>query len=266
MKYLKNHLSLILALVSILFSMEIYFIFTKVVENYSKKIASNYSIIIVSQKPIKALQFPDISKVEAIDITPSLKKLTNNLEGFDLKEIESQLPYFYRVYFNHFPSPKEVALVTQKLKQYPYIKKVEDFKTNQNKIYNLLLLLKTISSIFMFMTFFIAFLVIIKQMEIWKLEHEERMYIMDLFGAPFLLKSGVLLRLAITDSIISTIIIAIILFLGINSNSYTQLINQLGIKVDVNIFMDIITFLAISLFISLISVIIVIVSNKKSEN
>jgi cell division transport system permease protein len=86
MNYLKNHLSLILALVSILFSIEVYFIFNKIVTNYSQKIANNYNIIIVSNKPIKNLNLKTISQIEPINIESSLQNLKQNLQGFDIKK------------------------------------------------------------------------------------------------------------------------------------------------------------------------------------
>ena len=49
----------------------------------------------------------------------------------------------------------------------------------------------------------IGFMLIIKQLEVWKLEHNERMYIMELFGAPFWFRGLALFKIAIIDSIIS---------------------------------------------------------------
>jgi cell division transport system permease protein len=265
MNYLKNHLSLILALISILFSIEVYFIFNKIVTNYSKKIANNYNIIIVSNKPLKNLKLKEISEIEQINIENSLKNLKQNLQGFDIQKLKAELPYFYKLHFNKFPTPNEIQNLTTQLKKIPSIKRIETFRVNQNRIYNLLIITKTISVIFMTIILFIAFLLILKQMEVWKLEHSERIYIMDLFGAPFLLKSGVLLRMAIVDSIISVIIIGIVISFIINSNLYQNILNQLGINIKINLLADLSLFFGISIMISIISTIIVILS-KKSEN
>jgi len=43
-------------------------------------------------------------------------------------------------------------------------------------------------------------------MEIWNYEHKERMRVMEIFGAPFMLRSGVLYRVAVVDAIISTLL------------------------------------------------------------
>jgi len=265
MNYLKNHLSLILALVSILFSIEVYFIFNKIVTTYSQKIANNYNVIIVSTKPIKTLNLKEISKIEAINIESSLQNLKQNLQGFDIKKLKAELPYFYKLHFTKFPTPNEITDLTIKLKKIPSIKKIETFKVNQNRIYNLLILIKIISIVFMAIILFISFLLILKQMEIWKLEHNERMYIMELFGASFLFKSGVLLRIAIVDSIISVVIIGIIFSFILHSNLYQNILNQLGIMINVNILNNLLLFFGITIIISLISTIIVIISKKSSN-
>jgi len=265
MNYLKNHLSLILALVSILFSIEVYFIFNKIVANYSQKIANNYTVIVVSEKPLKNIISKEISKIEPINIEDSLQNLKQNLQGFDINRLKSELPYFYKLHFSKFPTPNEIEQLTIKLKKIPSIKKIETFRANQNRIYNLLILIKMISIIFMAIILFISFLLILKQMEVWKLEHSERIYIMDLFGAPFLLKSGVLLRLAIVDSIISVLIIGIIFIFILNSNLYQNILNQLGITININIIKNLALFFGISIIVSIISAMIVIFS-KKSKN
>jgi len=46
-------------------------------------------------------------------------------------------------------------------------------------------------------------------MKIWILEHRDRMGIMTLFGAPFWMKSAVLYRLVIIDSVVSTSLVAL---------------------------------------------------------
>jgi cell division transport system permease protein len=116
----------------------------------------------------------------------------------------------------------------------------------------------------MIIILFISFLLIIKQMQVWKLEHSESMYIMELFGAPFWLRSVKLLKLAVIDSILAVIMIYFILFYISNSEIYLDILSQLGIKIDVNIVSDILKMLLISFTISMISTLIVI--NSKRSN
>jgi cell division transport system permease protein len=43
-------------------------------------------------------------------------------------------------------------------------------------------------------------------MEIWKYAHQERMRVMEIFGAPLMLRSGVLFKVAIFDAFIATLL------------------------------------------------------------
>ena len=52
MKSFKNHLSLVIALLSILFSIQIFIIADRSIESYKENLANNYSIIVVSQKKL----------------------------------------------------------------------------------------------------------------------------------------------------------------------------------------------------------------------
>lgn len=58
----------------------------------------------------------------------------------------------------------------------------------------------------------ISIFLIIKQMEIWKYTHKERMRVMEIFGAPLMLRSGILFKVAFFDAIISTILVSSIFF------------------------------------------------------
>ena len=58
----------------------------------------------------------------------------------------------------------------------------------------------------------VSLFLIIKQMEIWRYAHKERMQVMEIFGAPLMLRSGVLFRMAFVDAIFSTILVSAIFF------------------------------------------------------
>ena len=51
----------------------------------------------------------------------------------------------------------------------------------------------------------VSLFLIIKQMEIWKYAHKQRMQVMEIFGAPLMLRSGVLFKVAIMDALFATI-------------------------------------------------------------
>jgi len=262
MKFLKSHLSLIIALLAILFSIEVYKVFNKIVDTYEDKIVNEYSVVVVSDKTISKLQNPYIATISEINVTNSVKSMQSQGLGIDTKTILHSLPHFYKLKFSKLLTPAQLEDLEKELKGYSFIKRVESFKANQNRIYNLLLMLNNVSKIFMIIILFIAFLLIIKQMQVWKLEHSETMYIMELFGAPFWLRSVKLLKLAVIDSILAVVIIYFILIYILNSPLYLSILSQLGIKIDINILSDILQMLGISFGIAIISTLIVINSKR----
>jgi len=54
-------------------------------------------------------------------------------------------------------------------------------------------------------------------MEVWQLAHKSRMQIMEIFGAPIMLRSGILFKIAFIDAIIATVL-NIIIFIYIKSS------------------------------------------------
>ena len=55
----------------------------------------------------------------------------------------------------------------------------------------------------------VSLFLIIKQMEIWKYSHKERMQVMEIFGAPLMLRSGVLFKVAVIDAFIAALLTTI---------------------------------------------------------
>jgi len=262
MKSLKNHIFLIFSLLAIFFSLEVYFVITKIVSKYETKIIKNYNILVVTKQPIKSLNINNITKIEPIDISRNLDILKRELKDFDIEKIKKSLPHFYRVYFKTLPTPYELKKIEARLLSNKNVIRIESFRANQNQVYNLLTIIKLIITIFMVIIGIIAVLLIIKQLEVWRLEHSERMYIMELLGAPFGLRSAVLLRLAIIDSIISSILMFLMINLIINSNIYKNLLAKLTISIEINPIMDSLMYLGIALVLSFISTLIVLFLKK----
>ena len=52
----------------------------------------------------------------------------------------------------------------------------------------------------------VSLFLIIKQMEIWKYGHRQRMQVMEIFGAPLMLRSGILFKVAIFDALFATLV------------------------------------------------------------
>ena len=255
MNSLKSHISLILALLSIIVSVFLYQTFNQILKKYQKNITTNYYITIVSTKKITTLNYPLIEKIEQIPINSQLKKLRKDFPNLDFANIT--LPYFYKLKLSSLPTPKKLNNLKNYLLKKSFIKRVLTYSSSQTKIYNLLLLLKLTSNVLMLFIGVIGFLLIVKQLEVWKLIHKERMYILDLFGAPFVFKALTLFKIALIDSIIAIILASISIYLIVNSVLFSQIINQLQISFSVNYFNQILYLFGISILLSLISSIIV---------
>jgi len=261
MSSLKSHLALISALVSILVSIFLFRLFSNILTTYEKTILNNYSIIIVSTKEINDLDIKEIQKIEKIDITHQINQIKKKFPTLSFDKVK--LPFFYKLELNTLPSPKRLNKIEEILKSYPFIKRVLTYRSSQTKIYNLLMLLKIITYIFMVVIAILGFLLIIKQLEVWKLEHNERMYIMELFGAPFWFRGASLFKIAFIDSIVSLIISISLIFYVLNSAFYNAILKDLNIFVDINIYKEVWVLFIISIAISLFSSILVVINSKR---
>ena len=260
MNSFKSHLTLILALVSILTSIFLYRLFNTILTTYQATILNNYSIVIVSTKKIEHINNPLISSISQIDISNQLKTIKQKFKNIDLNEIK--LPYFYKLKLKTLPSPKKLKELEEFLKSFPYIKRVLTYSSSQTKIYNLLMLLKLTSNIFMVIASILGFLLIVKQLEVWKLQHSQRMYIMELFGAPFWFKGAVLFKIAFLDSLLALILSIGTIFFIKNSVMFSTVITELNINLNINYLKEFLLLLGVSLSISLVSSILVIIGKK----
>ncbi|AZV46223.1 hypothetical protein C3L23_02725 [Nautilia sp. PV-1] len=261
MNSLKSHFALILALVSILLSIFLFRLFNDILHQYQQNILNNYSIVVVSDKEITHLDIKDIGKIEKIDISRQLNYMKRKFKNINLDEIK--MPYFYRLKLKTLPSPKKLSDIEDTLKSYPYIKRVLTYRSSQTKIYNLLMLLKITSNVFMVIIAVLGFLLIIKQLEVWRLEHNERMYIMELFGAPFWFRGAALFKIAFIDSIIALIFTVAIIFYMENSIYFQAVMRDLNITSGLDLQKEILILLIVSLSISFISSIVVVIGRKK---
>jgi len=238
MKLLKNHISLILALFSILFAVQIFIINDRALEAYEEKLSSNYSMIVVSTTPISLAEFQkyssNIKTVEQLSADEMIKKLEENVSPKNLALLKLSLPKFYRLSLKTFPTSYEVKKLTESLKKNSAITKVEDFSSNHDTVYQLLILFKQITQLFTGVILIVTVLLIAKELRIWQFQHSERMAIMGLFGAPVWLRSAVLFRVALIDALISSFMV-VLFFYAITQSSWTQ--QQLTlIGIDINIF------------------------------
>ncbi|MBE0491882.1 MAG: ABC transporter permease [Sulfurospirillum sp.] len=216
MKSLKNHIAVILPLFVLLFCMQLLFSINTVVQNYEKKLTDGYVIMIVSQKSLdenilksKIASIDSMSEISSKEILDRLKK---DISSTNLSLLQVALPKFYSIKLKKLPSQKALDGIKKEFQKIDSITKVETFSQTYSKIYKMFLFVQQLSSVFVVLILIISVLLIFKQMKIWVLEHQERMSIMTLFGAPFWMKSAFLYKLAILDSILSAIFVGLLFY------------------------------------------------------
>jgi len=268
MKSIKNHFSLIVALFAILFSIEVLVINNRAINAYEVKLASNYSIVVVSNTLITNKQFksysPYIATSKELSAEKIISKLQKNISKQNIQLLKLAMPKFYQLKLNHYPTPYQIKTITNALFSNPNITKVQDFSNTYNTTFKLLLLLKTITQIFTLTIFIITILLISKEMRIWQLKHKERMNIMGLFGAPVWLRSAVLFRLAIVDALIASAITAILFYIISQTRFIKMQLSSIGI--NINIFLplkDSVTLVIISTCLSIILASIIVIGYKE---
>ncbi|WP_200763880.1 hypothetical protein [Nitrosophilus alvini] len=235
MKFLKSHLSLILPLFAILFSIQFYIMVEKAIEDYEKNLVKDYAIILVSKKEFSFNDIKDIlpnaADLEEINPQDIIQRLKKGASQIDFESLKNFLPKFYNLHLSRYPSAKELEDIKKKLLSLPHVERVETFAKTHSKTYTLLVLLKQISKIFLALIAAISFLLIIKQMQVWHYEHSERMYIMALFGAPLWMRSGVLIRLAIVDALLSTAMVSAFFYYITNTDILRQFTEKTGVAI-----------------------------------
>ena len=227
---------------------------------YKQNIVDNYSIVIVTTSKIDTINMPLVEKIIPIDTSKQLQNIKKKFKNIDLSSI--QLPYFYKLKLSTLPSPKELKNLEKRLKEKAFVKRVLTHSSSQTKIYNLLMLLNILTKVFMLIVGVLGLLLIIKQLEVWKLLHSERMYIMELFGAPVWFKGASLFKIAFVNSILSLIITAVFAYFIINSSIFNTIIKELNISFSINFINELLILFAVSMVISLISTILVVTSKK----
>ena len=235
MKSVKNHLSLILALISILFAIQTLIITDRAIDAYERNLKENYSLVVVSDKKLDLAQVrnksPLVEGIEEISVDESIKKIDSSISKKNMQLLKLSLPKFYRIKLTRYPSSMEIDTLKKRLGTLRGVKKIEDFKASHDITFKLLLLFKTVVTVFSIVVFVITSLLIAKELRIWQYKHNERMNIMGLFGAPKWLSSAVLFRLAIVDAILSSLIVFIVFSYIANSEWLLAKLKSIGIEI-----------------------------------
>ena len=267
MKSIKNHFSFILPLFILLFSLQFSFMLNRSVKAYENSLADEYAIVVVSKKAIEnkdiKSKIPFISSLNEIKKDSYIERLKGDMSSADLAYLKATLPKFYSVKLTKLPNDDELQVITDAIHNYKNVQKVETFKQTFNKFHRYLRFSKSASYIFTIFIFFISILLIIKQMEIWTLEHQNRMYVMGLFGAPFWMKSASLYKSVIIDSVISAILVGLLFYLMPMFVDLAKIRNDLGLELNnFKLLSDTLRLIFLSLIISIIAVTVTILRQK----
>lgn len=268
MKSLKNHFSLIAALFTILFTIQVYQVLERSILSYEESLRQNYSIVLISDKKLDELsiksKFSLVRSMEPISPEKVIKRLEKEMDKTSLGLLRASLPKFYRLSLEHYPQPSEIEILTAQLLNIKSIRRVESFAQTHDQIYKLLLLYKGITQIFAFAVFIVTILLIAKEMRIWQFQHQERMNIMALFGAPIMLRSAVLFRLAIFDALIAATLLVLTFSLIINAGWVQPYFDDIHINVEIFSYAkDAFMHFAIALSLSIILALLLIINHKE---
>jgi len=128
MKSIKNHLSLVVALLSILFSMQIFIVVERSIEAYKENLANNYSMVIVSQRKLSSTDIQEISslisKIDELSPDNVITRLDNKMDAKNREFLKLTLPKFYKLGLDHYPTPYEITSLKKNLLKNKYITKV----------------------------------------------------------------------------------------------------------------------------------------------
>ncbi len=268
MRSIRNHLSLIIALVSILFSIQFYVIIERAIDAYKYNLTQNYSMIVLSKKsltPEEIIAFsPLVDRSSEISSQSVIDRFSADLKSSSVEMLKIMLPYFYEVSLKYYPSPNEIKSLKQSFLSDHRIIRVEDFSQSHDVIYKLLLLFKTVITIFSAVILVVTTLLIFKELKIWQYQHHERMSIMALFGAPLWLRSAILFRLAIVDAIISSAITVAVFVYFSSSEFVKDQLSSIGISIlFYDLFGDTALLVASSLGASILLAMLIIIGHKE---
>ncbi|ADN08861.1 hypothetical protein [Sulfurimonas autotrophica] len=268
MKSFKNHISLVIALVSILFSLQIFTIVDRSIDAYKENLAKNYSLVVVSQEILKNKKLLNkiniLASVEQLSPDSVIKKLNTGISKKNIQLLKVTLPKFYKFKLKTYPTPAQLQKIKKQLLKYPYITKVETFSNTHDTTYKLLLLFKNVISVLAVSILLVTILLIFKELRIWQFKHNERMNIMGLFGAPVWLRSAVLFRLSIVDALIA-FGISFVIFSYFSSSSWVrEQFANIGISVVVfDKIYDSLIMLGVSVIVSILLASFIVLGHKE---
>lgn len=212
MKSVKNHLMFIIPLMAILLGIEFYTVFGRVTAGYESRLQEGYSMLVVTKKPVTLADLQKanshIATLKPIERERIVADVSRDMSQDNRRAILQKLPYFYDVGLDRFVGTKALEAIRSDLEKLDAVKRVETFGASYASAYKLFVFIKLLLKLFIGFLTVISLLLIVKQVEIWKYEHRERMQVMEIFGAPLMLRAGVLFRIAVIDAVFATLLTA----------------------------------------------------------
>ena len=204
----------IFPLMAILLGIEFYLVFDRTTDSYEKGLKEGYSMLVVTKKPMELSALKSLNKhistSEKIKRENIVSEIAKGVSKSSSKEILAALPYFYNVGLDSYLHTSGLEKIKMDLETDTNIKKVETFGSSYSSAYRLFSFIKFTLKLFIVFMGVVSLFLIIKQMEIWKYAHKQRMQVMEIFGAPLMLRSGVLFKVAIADAFIATILTSVV--------------------------------------------------------
>ena len=268
MRSFKSHISVIFPLVILLFAIEFSLMLGKFVSDYEFKMASDYNIIIVSEIELNDNMLipiiPTFASLTTLDANLILNRLKNDISAKNISVLKSILPKFYSLKLTNFPSKDAMVNIKANLSKIQGVKRVETFSKTHDQVYNMLILSKNIAEYFAILVGLLGLVLVFKQMRIWLYEHKRRVEIMTLFGAPYWLKSAMLYKLSIIDSIIATTLVVIFYAIFPALPSFKSAIFAVGFdQPNLNLLSDATILFGVSIGVSVIAVSLVMLLSRR---
>lgn len=269
MIWFKQYVSLLIPLIAFLIGIESILLINRAVNSYENIMGKNYTIVLVSTSKLNANEIKQkidgINSLTELDSSGIVNNIDSTLKNESINELKKSLPFFYSLKLNSFPNQYKIKQIEKNILAFENIIRVESFSKSHNEAYRLLILLKGCVLVFSSLIFILSFLLMIKQIEVWRFTHSERMEIMTYLGAPSKFKNLPLYRLAVIDSSIASIFVIILVSIISNNAKINSIITMLGIEIfSLKIFLlDCLILLLSAYIITMFSVFMVILFQKE---
>jgi cell division transport system permease protein len=217
-----------------LISFQAFISIDRMVEKYENSLNSDYSIVVVANELMSDDVFNDnistFASSTQIKIDDVLQKLKDNISESNIALLKVSMPKFYQIRLTSFPSNEELKKIESNLNSITSVMKIETFTKTHDNIYKMFLLSKGTVTFFSLLLVVVSIFLIIKQIEVWHYQHSSRLHIMSLLGAGTFMKSKVLFSLAMSSSLLSTMIVGLFFWWLSISKQISAILTQIGLS------------------------------------